>query len=222
MAIHGRGEGEGEENIFYERFIKHPFQINEGKSDRLPPGIYHCQYRLDGVLIAVGVIECLLDRIYSVYMYYKPSYGFLNLGTYSGLIECFLARANKIPWYYMGYYVHSCQKVQYKARFRPSEFSCPETFTWHSAEKSFQLFEKKKYTRLSPPDEINPDEIDFEPEDLGRNINKFPHYIGFLHDKENFYDGTPEISASIHRLCLIIGQSLAAKMLQYRPNFYHI
>merc|ERR1719436_560928 len=79
VAIHGRGEGEGEENIWYERFIKHPFQINEVKSDRLPPGIYHCQYRLDGLLIAVGVIECLLDRIYSVYMYYKPSYGFLNL-----------------------------------------------------------------------------------------------------------------------------------------------
>jgi len=48
VLIHGRGKGEGEENIWYERFVKHPFRINHEKPGKLSPGIYHCQYRLDG------------------------------------------------------------------------------------------------------------------------------------------------------------------------------
>ena len=28
--------------------------------------------------------------------------------------------------YYMGYYIHTCHKMRYKAGYRPSELLCPE------------------------------------------------------------------------------------------------
>ena len=48
-------------------------------------GSYHQQYRLNGKLIGVGVIDILSDCVSSVYFFYDPSYEFLNLGTYSAL-----------------------------------------------------------------------------------------------------------------------------------------
>lgn len=42
-------------------------------------------YRIDGKLIAVGVLDVLPESISSVYFFYDPEYEFLNLGTYSAL-----------------------------------------------------------------------------------------------------------------------------------------
>jgi hypothetical protein len=48
-------------------------------------GSFHQQYRLDGKLIAVGVIDILSTCVSSVYFFYDPDYQFLNFGTYSAL-----------------------------------------------------------------------------------------------------------------------------------------
>ena len=48
-------------------------------------GSFHQQYRLNGQLIAVGVIDILNYCVSSVYFFYDPSYQSLNLGTYSAL-----------------------------------------------------------------------------------------------------------------------------------------
>lgn len=48
-------------------------------------GSFHQQYRINGKLIAVGVIDILNKCISSVYFFYDPDYNFLNLGTYSAL-----------------------------------------------------------------------------------------------------------------------------------------
>lgn len=48
-------------------------------------GSFHQQYRINGKLIAVGVIDILDKCVSSVYFFYDPDYSFLNLGTYSAL-----------------------------------------------------------------------------------------------------------------------------------------
>ena len=63
--------------------------------------------RLDGKLIAVGVLDLLSNSISSVYFYYDTDYDHLNLGTYSALIECYLSRNLNYTWYYMGFYIHT-------------------------------------------------------------------------------------------------------------------
>ncbi|KDO27297.1 hypothetical protein SPRG_07547 [Saprolegnia parasitica CBS 223.65] len=90
-------------------------------------GSFFQLYRLDGELVAVGVIDVLGANWSSVYFFYKPNYAHLQLGTYSALRE--IARCTR-GYYYMGYYIGSCVKMQYKARFTPSELLCPKTLTF--------------------------------------------------------------------------------------------
>lgn len=40
-----------------------------------------------------------------------------------------------LQYYYMGFYIHSCPKMRYKAAFRPSEIQCPTTRAWHPLER---------------------------------------------------------------------------------------
>ena len=93
----------------------------EKTSEPVPYGSFHQQYRLDGRLIAVGVIDILSTCVSSVYFFYDPEFKHLNLGKYSALHELALVRrlnsldAN-ISWYYLGFYVHTCQKMRYKVK----------------------------------------------------------------------------------------------------------
>lgn len=99
-------------------------------------GSFHYQYYLDGVLIAVGVIDILPECVSSVYFYYDPAYSFLSLGTYASLREIALVRqlakqCAALSNYYLGFYIPSCPKMRYKANVKPSFLLCPEAFTWH-------------------------------------------------------------------------------------------
>ncbi|VDM59817.1 unnamed protein product [Angiostrongylus costaricensis] len=110
--------------------------------EELPPltpqlayGSYHQWYILDGKLLAVSVIDILPRCVSSKYMYYDPDYSFLNLGTYSALREICLTRTlletrPELKYYYMGYYIITCEKMRYKGRFRPSELLCDRALQW--------------------------------------------------------------------------------------------
>ena len=112
-SVHGDSMEDVSQHQWRRFLLDNPFREDQIQSSRkLKLGLYHCHYRLDGTLIAVGVLDFLPECISSVYLYYDTKYTFLNLGTYSALMECFLTKSFHIPWYYMGYYVHrySCQK----------------------------------------------------------------------------------------------------------------
>jgi arginine-tRNA-protein transferase len=90
-----------------------------GDLEQLGYGSFHQQYRINGKLIAVGVIDILNNCVSSVYFFYDPEYNFLKMGTYSALREIgFVRQLSKIDpnlkWYYLGFYAHSCRKMRYK------------------------------------------------------------------------------------------------------------
>ncbi|VDD83349.1 unnamed protein product, partial [Mesocestoides corti] len=127
-------------------------------------GSYHQQYWLDGKrLIAVGVVDLLPGCLSSVYLFYDPKFAFLHLGTYSALREIALVRhfhRTYGPSYYMGFYIHSCVKMRYKALFSPSYLACPETYKWVPVEKCQRLLDQGKYARfaeLADQQEEDPD-----------------------------------------------------------------
>lgn len=93
-------------------------------------GSFHQQYVVDGKLIAVGVIDILPKCLSSKYLFWDPDLAFLSLGKYSALEEIRCVRENQVhcptlQYYYLGYYIHSCSKMRYKAAYRPSELLCP-------------------------------------------------------------------------------------------------
>ena len=86
-----------------------------------PTRTYEFQYFLGSRLIAVSVADRVPAGFSSVYMYFDPAFAARSLGTYSVLWEIEHCRREKHPYYYLGYLVSGCAKMEYKARFQPYE-----------------------------------------------------------------------------------------------------
>jgi len=134
----------------YKRFLcKNPLIRDD------PYGAYHRQYLIDGRIVAVGVVDILPNCVSSVYLYYDPDFSFLSLGTYTSLSEIAFVREMNLLYpalqhYYLGFYIHSCQKMRYKGQFHPSYLCCPESFTWQPIEPCRRLLDASPYSRLDP------------------------------------------------------------------------
>jgi arginyl-tRNA---protein transferase len=85
-------------------------------------------------LIAVGVIDIVPSGMDSVYFYYDPDYRDLGLGKYAAFQELLLCSQWQCYYYYLGYYVHDCKKMNYKREYHPMEILCPVTLHWSRVE----------------------------------------------------------------------------------------
>nr|XP_012218426.1 PREDICTED: arginyl-tRNA--protein transferase 1 isoform X2 [Linepithema humile] len=154
-TIHGVPAEKVTEQQYTRFLVKSPLQQWTPDSGPLQGyGSFHEQYWLDNELIAVGVIDILPFGISSVYFFYDPAYSQLSLGTFSSLREVYLTRqlnkvANNLKYYYMGFYIHTCPKMRYKARMRPSKLLCPETYVWCDIESCLAKLDKEKYCRFN-------------------------------------------------------------------------
>ncbi|KAK0206531.1 arginine-tRNA-protein transferase [Desarmillaria ectypa] len=126
----------------------------------LPPryGSYHQLYRLDGQLIAMSVLDILPHCVSSVYFMYDKTWEKFSLGKVSALREISLAReihdagVSSMNYLYLGYYVHSCQKMRYKGQYSPSFLVDPETYEWYPLEQCTSLLDTNRYACFSCPD----------------------------------------------------------------------
>lgn len=129
-------------------------RVVNGREVRL--GSFHQLHRLDGTLIALSVLDLLPHAVSAVYFIYRatplphaPSqptqesgastaptesepettdFSAFSPGRLSALREALLADEMGLQFYYMGYYIHSCAKMRYKADFKPQyvlDPACP-------------------------------------------------------------------------------------------------
>ncbi|KAJ8537910.1 hypothetical protein K7X08_014450 [Anisodus acutangulus] len=117
-------------------------------------GSFHQQYLIDGRLVAVGVIDILPNCLSSKYLFWDPDLAFLSLGKYAALQEIKWVRENQVycpslQYYYLGYYIHCCSKMQYKAAYRPSELLCPLRYQWVPFDAARALLDRESYVVLS-------------------------------------------------------------------------
>ncbi len=91
-----------------------------------PTRTYEFRYFLGDRLIAVSVADRVPSGFSSVYMYFDPEFAARSLGTFSVLREIEHCRHEKLPYYYLGYLVSGCAKMEYKARFQPYELLVAE------------------------------------------------------------------------------------------------
>jgi len=171
MIIHEDEESKCTEKQF-KRFLCHsPLFPAESGDASIPFGSYHQHYRLDGRLIAVGVVDVLPSCVSSVYLYYDPEFHFLTLGTFTALREIYFTRQlteriSSIEYYYMGFYIHSCPKMRYKGAYHPSFLLCPEVNTWHDIGVCKPKLDMDRYQRFnSDPSAADPSQFDG---DLGK------------------------------------------------------
>ncbi|EPT02754.1 hypothetical protein FOMPIDRAFT_1143185 [Fomitopsis schrenkii] len=121
-------------------------------------GSYHQLYRLDGKLIAIGVIDVLPNCVSSVYFMYEKEWEKHSLGKLSALREVSLAKEMHdagladMGYLYMGFYIQSCPKMRYKGDYAPSYLADPEDYTWHPLEKCRPLLDKYRYVSFEHPE----------------------------------------------------------------------
>ncbi len=83
-------------------------------------------YWLGGRLVGVSVLDVCPHSLSSVYFYSEPELADRSLGVYSGLCEIEECQRRGLPYWYVGFYVAGCPKMEYKARFRPCELLGPD------------------------------------------------------------------------------------------------
>lgn len=105
----------------FKRFLcDTPFNQSNGsiKNDSVVKyGAIHQCYYLDSKLIAVGFLDLLPSGVSSIYFIYDPEYKELGLGKISGLKEMELSERLGLKYYYLGYFIEDCPKMNYKKKF---------------------------------------------------------------------------------------------------------
>lgn len=129
---------------------KEVFRSPDGKERQL--GSYHQCYRLDGQLVAVGVLDLLPECVSAKYFFYHESIHKFQAGKLGALHEIALAAEKGYRWWYSGFYIHTCPKMRYKIDFKPQYVLDPDRYVWTSLDKeTLKLFDTKGYLHLPNP-----------------------------------------------------------------------
>lgn len=79
------------------------------------------EFRQGQALLGVAVVDHLEDGLSAVYTFFDPQTERRSLGTYAILWQIGEAARLGLDWVYLGYWIRHCQKMAYKAGFRPHE-----------------------------------------------------------------------------------------------------
>lgn len=79
------------------------------------------EFRLQGQLVAVAVMDAPHNALSAVYTFYVPEWPQRSLGTFAILWEIAEAQRRGLQWLYLGYWVAASPKMAYKNRFFPHE-----------------------------------------------------------------------------------------------------
>ncbi|XP_064788051.1 arginyl-tRNA--protein transferase 1 isoform X1 [Oncorhynchus masou masou] len=218
MAVHGDTPSECNESEFRRFLCDSPLEMET------PPdgpaagyGSFHQQYWLDDRIVAVGVVDILPTCVSSVYLYYHPDFASLSLGSYSALREVAFTRqlqkqSPKLCFYYLGFYIHSCNKMRYKGQYQPSDLLCPETYVFVPIECCIPSLEQTHYARFNQ----DPDAGDTHVlKDLGRALVLYRRtvmpYAAYARKRKGSND-----EMEVAQYAGLVGQLCAERILLYR------
>ena len=113
-------------------------------------GSFHQCYRLDGRLVAIGVLDLLPHGVSGVYFIYHQDFEKWSFGKLSAMREAAMAIEKGYEFYYMGFYIHNCAKMRYKGDYKPQYVLDPISHTWSPLDEEMRsLLDKDKFVSRS-------------------------------------------------------------------------
>ncbi len=79
------------------------------------------EFREDGALRMVSIVDQLQDGVSSVYTFFDPEIAGASFGTYNILWQIELCRRLDLPYLYLGYWIAQSRKMAYKIGFQPMQ-----------------------------------------------------------------------------------------------------
>jgi arginine-tRNA-protein transferase len=79
------------------------------------------KYYFKGKLIGVGIVDLAYNSLSTVYFYFDMNFAKLSPGVFSIIKEIQYAELHNKNHYYLGYYINSHNKMNYKTHYRPYE-----------------------------------------------------------------------------------------------------
>ncbi len=83
-------------------------------------------------LIGVAVTDIVNNGLSAVYTFFdtSPEYQQRSLGSYSIIWQAQEAKRRELKWLYLGYWIHACNKMNYKNKYQPLEYFY--NHQWHT------------------------------------------------------------------------------------------
>jgi leucyl-tRNA---protein transferase len=79
------------------------------------------EFRLDGKLVMVSVVDKVRDGLSAVYTFFDPDEEKCSPGVYNVLWQISRARELGLPYVYLGYWIAESRKMSYKQQYQPLE-----------------------------------------------------------------------------------------------------
>lgn len=88
------------------------------------------EFRLHRQLVAVAVVDIFETGLSAVYTFFDPNAYKRSLGAYAILWEIEETKRLQRHWLYLGYWIKSCRKMNYKIEYYPLEYYHQLTCNW--------------------------------------------------------------------------------------------
>ena len=109
-ARHADGDMYPPDRDQFESFLNEPWGCTE-----------YLQVRAGERLVAVAVVDVMLDGLSAIYTFYDPAEEARSLGAYAILWQIGRCQREALPYVYLGYWIRNCRKMAYKADYQPLE-----------------------------------------------------------------------------------------------------